>query len=203
MSERHLFFISVLAAFILWFLTFVIKPFNFWAMMSFNALALIALASFSEEKIFFIEDFSLKNILLGFFSALILYGIFFIGRKIAAFIPGNREMLASVYENGSQTPRWLAAALLFFPIGFAEEYFWRGWIQKKLYQHYPKFQAVLAASFIYAAVHIPTLNPLLVLAAAVCGLYWGLLYAFSGSIALVIISHMLWDPLIFVFKQIM
>ncbi|GAB4028879.1 MAG: hypothetical protein Fur0012_02320 [Elusimicrobiota bacterium] len=203
MRERYLFFISVLIAFILWFLTFVIKPFNFWAMMSFNALTLIALASFSKGKILFAEDFTLKNILLGFFSALVLYGIFFFGRKILAFIPGNSQMLTSVYSNGSQTPRWLVAMLLFFPIGFAEEYFWRGWIQKKLYSAYPKFQAVLVASFIYAAVHIPTLNPVLILAAAVCGLYWGILYAISGSISLVIVSHMLWDPLIFVFKQIL
>ncbi|MEW5950702.1 MAG: CPBP family intramembrane metalloprotease [Elusimicrobia bacterium] len=202
MREKIIFIFSLAAAAALWFLTFVIKPFNFWAMMSFNAAILIFLTFLSKEKIIFKDDFNLKNAFIGFFSALILYGIFFIGRKAVLFIPGNENMLSSVYEAGPETPRYAVALLLFFPIGFAEEFFWRGFIQKKLYTAYPKIQAVLIASAFYTAVHIPTANPILIAASAVCGLYWGLLYAFAGSFFAVSLSHMIWDPIIFVFFQI-
>ncbi len=203
MSMIKLFLFSVSAAFVLWFITFVSKPFNFWAMMSFNACALIALAWASREKILFKNDLTVQNVLKGTASAVILYAIFLAGRKIIAFIPGDKEMLLSVYQNGSETPRWLVAALLFFPIGFAEEYFWRGFIQQTLYRNYTKFQAVIFSSLIYTAVHISTINPVLILASFSCGLYWGLIYAWTGSFWAVAFSHMIWDPLIFVFFQIL
>jgi hypothetical protein len=39
---------------------------------------------------------------------------------------------------------------------------------------------------------------MLVLAAAVCGLFWGVLYLRTGSILLVAVSHTLWDIAVFV-----
>ena len=47
-------------------------------------------------------------------------------------------------------------------------------------------------------MHIPTENVMLVLAALTCGLFWGALYWKTGSIIPGLISHMVWDPLIFV-----
>ncbi len=202
MREKPLFLLSLFSAFILWFISFVIKPFNFWAMMTFNAIVLIFFAYLSEEKIIKKNDFQLKNIFIGIISAIILYVIFFIGRKLISFMPGDEEMLSLVYDNDSETPKWLIGALLFFPIGFAEELFWRGFIQKKLSSIYTSFGAVFFSTFLYTALHIPTMNPILILAAAVCGFYWGMLYAFTDSIVLVLFSHMLWDPLIFTIKQI-
>lgn len=40
-------------------------------------------------------------------------------------------------------------------------------------------------------------NPVLLLAALVCGLFWGLLYHFTKSLPLVVISHTAWDLLVF------
>lgn len=171
--------------------------------MSFNACVLIALALSSKEKILYKNDLTIKNILKGVASAIVLYAIFLIGRKIVAFVEGNEEMILSVYKNGSETPRWLVAFLLFFPIGFAEEFFWRGFIQQTLYHNNSKFESIIFSSIVYAAVHISTLNPVLVLASIVCGLYWGFIYAWTGSFSIVAISHMIWDPLIFVFFQIL
>ncbi|MEK6655039.1 MAG: CPBP family glutamic-type intramembrane protease [Thermodesulfobacteriota bacterium] len=47
-------------------------------------------------------------------------------------------------------------------------------------------------------VHAVSLNPMLILAAGVCGLYWGLLYQREQNLIPLIISHSLWDLLIFV-----
>ena len=38
---------------------------------------------------------------------------------------------------------------------------------------------------------------MLVLAAAVCGLFWGYLYMRTGSALLVVVSHTVWDIAVF------
>jgi hypothetical protein len=91
------------------------------------------------------------------------------------------------------------AGLLFFPIGFGEELFWRGYIQNKLAVKYGKYIGFIVATTIYTAIHIPTLNPVLILAALTCGIFWGYLYFLTGSLVVVIVSHMIWDPITFVF----
>ena len=58
---------------------------------------------------------------------------------------------------------------------------------------------VCATASVYALVHVVSLNPMLILAAAVCGLYWGLLFQREQNLIPLIISHSLWDVLIFVF----
>ena len=42
------------------------------------------------------------------------------------------------------------------------------------------------------------LNFMLLVAAAICGLFWGLIYQRERSLVPVIISHSLWDLIIFV-----
>jgi len=70
-------------------------------------------------------------------------------------------------------------------IAAAEEVVWRGWVQGALLEAAPPRRAWLVASGLYAAAHLPTvyllrdpvagLNPILVLAALGCGLFWGYL----------------------------
>ena len=57
--------------------------------------------------------------------------------------------------------------------------------------------AALAATALYAVVHLSSGNPMLILAALVCGLFWGLLYQRTGSITLVVISHTAWNLTVF------
>ena len=51
---------------------------------------------------------------------------------------------------------------------------------------------------VYSLVHIVALNFMLLVAAAVCGLFWGWLYQREQSLIPVILSHSIWDVIIFV-----
>ncbi|MCK7491939.1 MAG: UbiA family prenyltransferase [Comamonadaceae bacterium] len=61
----------------------------------------------------------------------------------------------------------------------------------------PALGFVLTA-LLYTAVHLASGNIMLVLAAAVCGVFWGWLYLRFRSPLLNVVSHTLWDLLVFV-----
>jgi uncharacterized protein len=195
--------LSLLAAYILWYVMFVLRPLNFWLMMSASTLLLsgITLTCGSLHK----TDWQLttRDLFIGIGSSLALYGVFFIGNELLQLVqdmvPMNRgENIAAVYANRGALPPALVAALLCFPIGFGEELFWRGFVQKHFSAPSP-VRGLIITTLLYTAVHLATGNPVLLLAALVCGVFWGGLYALTGSLPAVLISHMLWDPLIFVF----
>jgi membrane protease YdiL (CAAX protease family) len=58
--------------------------------------------------------------------------------------------------------------------------------------------AYFVTILLYAGIHLPTKNPVLILAALTCGVFWGGLYWATGRLVPVLVSHMLWDPAIFV-----
>jgi len=197
--------VSVIIAFILWYLTFIVRPFNFWFMMTFNTLFLGAISFYRGGKIFQREEWNLRNILMGICAAALLYGIFLVGHHILIWasdnigiIPKRAENLESIYANRETISPALIAMLLFFPIGFGEEVFWRGFVQRFLQQKWGKSLAFIITVLLYTGVHAPTANPVLILAAFICGVFWGAFYCLTKSIVPVIISHMIWDPFIFV-----
>jgi hypothetical protein len=49
------------------------------------------------------------------------------------------------------------------------------------------------ATVLYTVVHIATGNMVLVLAALICGLFWGWLYMRYQSMLINVISHTVWD----------
>jgi membrane protease YdiL (CAAX protease family) len=56
---------------------------------------------------------------------------------------------------------------------------------------------------LYAGEHIITFNFMLVVAALVCGVFWGWIYKKERGIVTIIISHALWDLMIFVLCPLM
>lgn len=195
----------VLLAFVLWYVMFVIKPFNFWISMAFSTSLLSAVSLYYFRDQLAGKYWKAKEILIGIGSALVLYGIFFIGKMILDsinIIPDHNQNISNVYANREIFPGWLVALMLFFPIGFGEEIFWRGYLQRILSSKYSKYAALALTVFFYTAVHIPTLNPVLILAAFIVGIYWGLMFIWRGNIVAALISHMVWDPLIFVIAPI-
>ncbi|MFN3270639.1 MAG: lysostaphin resistance A-like protein, partial [Candidatus Kapaibacteriota bacterium] len=89
--------------------------------------------------------------------------------------------------------------LLLFVIGPAEEIFWRGFIFTKLNEIRNKpYVNLFWATLLYTFVHIWALNLMLLIAAFVCGLFWGYLFLRNKSLVPVIISHSLWDFAVFV-----
>jgi len=193
--------IYVALAFVLWFVMFVIKPFNFWLMMAFSTSLLSVISYIYYKDQFKKEYFNFREIAIGIGSALLLYGIFWFGKFVldsVGIIPNHNQNISSVYANKGVVPGWAVAVLLFFPIGFGEDFFWRGYLQRHLAGKYGKWVGLGITVFFYTAVHIPTLNPVLLLASFLVGIYWGLIFLWRGNIVAAVISHMVWDPLIFI-----
>lgn len=196
-----MYILYILLAAVLWFVMFVLKPFNFWAMMVFSTSLLSVISYISNNDQFKKEYFNLKEIGIGVGSAVLLYFVFFTGKIILdnmGIIPNHGQNISSVYANKGVIPGWLVGMLLFFPIGFGEEYFWRGYLQRYFQGRFGKWTALALTVFFYTAVHIPAMNPVLLLAAFLVGIYWGLIFIWRGNIVAALISHMVWDPLIFI-----
>lgn len=199
-------YLSILLAFALWAVMFVLRPLNFWLMLSFSTSLLGGIALTQAKPFLRREELTLKNLLLGLLMAGLLYAIFWLGnqfltmvsRLFPSLLPDRSGNISSVYANLGSLPPALVGALLFFPIGFGEEIFWRGFVQRRFAETWNPAVGFVLVLLLYTGVHLPTGNPVLILAAFTCGAFWGGLYWLTGSILPVLISHMLWDPAIFV-----
>ena len=196
--------ISLIIAALLWFLMFVIKPFNFWIEMSLSILLLVTIALFSERNLISFKKITLRHILIGIVSAILLYFVFYVGNIISGYLfPFKDAQISSVYSNKAQGNSLLIGGLLLFVIGPGEEIYWRGFIQNFLSKKFGENKGYIFATLLYAGVHIITLNFMLIIAALVCGLFWGWIYKKEKSLVPVIISHAIWDFTIFVLFPLM
>lgn len=55
----------------------------------------------------------------------------------------------------------------------------------------------LAATAVYAGVHVFSGNPVLIVAALLAGAFWGALYVWRRDLLLLIVSHSVWSAVIF------
>jgi hypothetical protein len=201
---------SIVLAFVLWIVIFVFRPLNFWILLTFSTSLLAAIAFAIGRPLIPSREFTAKNLLLGILLAALLYAIFYVGnqflvlvsRLFPALLPDPAGNIASVYANLGGLSPGLVAFLLFFPIGFGEEIFWRGFVQRRFRERWSARSAFVLTALLYTAIHFPTGNPVLILAALTCGLFWGGFYWATGSLVPVLVSHMLWDPFIFVILPI-
>ena len=198
---------SIILAFALWFVMFVVRPFNFWLMMSISTSFLAALSfAFGRRPLISRGELTWKNILLGVLAAALLYVVFWMGNQaliiisgaFPALLPDRAGNINAVYANRGMLSPIVVGVLLFFPIGFGEEVFWRGFVQAGFSHKLGTLAAFALTTLLYAGVHLPTGNPVLILAAFTCGVYWGGLYMAFGRLVPVLVSHMVWDPMIFV-----
>ncbi len=205
--------IAVLTAALLWFYMF--SPWtggwpNFWVVMSCSAVILTTLGlSFTPDRkeLLKIEKPALQ-LLGGIVIAFALWGIFWIGDKVSSWMfTFARPEVDSVYAMKTGLPAWLIAVLLLCLIGPAEELFWRGYVQRTMGRilggKNPEDKAFILTAVIYALVHIWSFNFMLIMAALVAGLVWGLIYRLRPqALPALIISHALWDALVFVLLPI-
>lgn len=196
--------LTLFVASILWYIMFVIKPLNFWLEMSISVIVLTLSAFLIKEDISIKSKSIERHILIGIGSAVILYFIFYIGNIISGYIfPFKDAQIASVYSSKSESSLYLIGFLLLFIIGPCEEIYWRGFIQEHLSIKFGENKGYIISSLLYALVHVITGNFMLIIAALVCGLYWGWIYKKEKSLVPVIISHALWDLSIFVLFPVM
>lgn len=195
-------FISLIIAGTLWAIIFsalTADIINFWFALSFSSivLALLGIVADKENKS---HKFRWKNsyILIGIASAAMLYGIFALGHfLISLIIPQASKLVQNVYFSRSLLPLPAISVMLIL-IAPAEEIYWRGFLQKRLSNNFGKTGGLLIGAFAYSIVHIWSFNPVLLLAALICGLFWGCLFMHFDSIWPGIISHTFWDLTIFV-----
>lgn len=195
---------TLLIATLLWYLLFVIKPLNFWLEMSLSISSLVVMAILFNKDSFKIGKLTIRHILIGTLSAIVLYAIFYLGNIVTGFLfPFKDTQVLSVYTNRSNGNLLWIGLLLLLVIGPGEEIYWRGFIQNTLSLKMGETKGYVISVLLYAGVHIITGNVMLVIAALVCGIFWGWLYKREKCLLPVIISHALWDLTIFVLLPLM
>lgn len=190
----------ILFAALLWYQMFSVRLLAFWPSMAISTLLLQAIVFWQIGLPWKWSEWSLKNIFIGLASALLLFIIFFAGNYFLRHLVGHGgPEIDRIYTMKHNIPTWIIALTIIFPIGSGEEIFWRALIQKDFMRRFGTITGLVFAASIYSAVHLPSGNPVLLLAAAISGLYWGSLMIWRKSVVPGIISHVAWDISVFVF----
>jgi uncharacterized protein len=168
----------------------------FWYIFTGSLLILITYAMFQED----VDDEAsfFKYISIGVISGLLLYSLFWLGVQVFDLL--NLPFDSSV----KKLYRWFAPSLFWQYLALilvaapGEELFWRGFIQKRLLRYFGTFGSIMLSALLYASVHIYSGTIILMLAAFLSGLMWGALYLWKKSMPLVIVSHIVFDIMIFI-----
>jgi membrane protease YdiL (CAAX protease family) len=189
-------FIGIAIAFILWYFVFLTELMtSFWYRVTLASILLAIYAYGIGINRVQNTNVSVKEIIWGVISGVLLYALFFLGFNIFRhFVEGGA---LNVYTFRDEVPLVVPATFLVIT-SFCEEYFWRGYIQKNMVASRGR-SGVIVTSLIYASIHLPTFNMPLVVAALIAGLIWGIIYEKTDSIWIVYFSHLVWTELIFVF----
>jgi len=184
-------------AFGLFALTFRGPRKRFWDRMTGTGLVLGTLALASQPKLRK-THIGPKEILLGLGSAAALYGIFHIGDRISRkVVPNGGKQIDDIYALKRIRPRKELMVRLGLVIGPAEEFFWRGFLQEGLMAHFGRFWGTLLGTAAYGGAHIASGNFTLIGAAMIAGGFWGALYGLGVPLGALVVSHIIWDNVIF------
>lgn len=170
----------------------------FWYILTGSMLFLIAYSILNEDM----EDrLSVGRYLLyGILSGAIVYGLFWLGDTFIRWIHLSyfERQVTSLYKLYSPSVIWhfIVLVLILVP---GEEFFWRGFILKRLLANNAIWPSIIVSALLYAIVQLYSGFVVLFFAAFIGGIIWGYLYAWKRSLPLVVISHLTFDLLLFVF----
>lgn len=203
---KKLVFTIVLAA-VLWAVMFspLTAPYvNFWWMMTASALTLSILSTCFNRGWWHAVRFGWGEVLAGVGIAAALWGIFWAGDKVSSWLfDFARPQVNLIYGMKEGESLWLLSLLMLVLIGPAEEIFWRGYVQRTLSARWSPDAGFVVTTLVYALVHAASCNFMLVMAAAVAGVVWGVLYRlFPRRLGAIIVSHAVWDVAVFVWFPI-
>lgn len=185
------------AAYGMFAFTFRGRPERFWQRMTATGLALGGLALVSEPDLRRTRIRG-RDVALGLSSAAGLYGIFQAGDRLARRImPRGAQEIGGIYSLRRLRPAAELAARLTLVIAPAEEFFWRGFLQRRLDRRVGAWPAAALGATAYGGAHVVTGNFTLTGAAAVAGAYWAVLTAAGLPMGALVVSHMVWDVWIF------
>lgn len=173
---------------------------NFWLTMSLAATVLVVWSLVADrDELARLYTFQPKWIAVGLLSAALLYLVFLVGDRVSALLfEFSKPQIAGIYSTKSQASPVLIGSLLLLLIGPAEEIFWRGFAQRRMQHRFGPLMGFLVTTAVYAVVHIWAFNFMLLMAALICGLFWGWMYLKYKSVWPGLISHAVWDLIIFV-----
>lgn len=192
--------LAATAAFFVMFSPWTKSAVSFWLMMPITAALLAATSLFLDrQNLDSIYQFRSTHITIGLLAAGFLYIVFWIGHFVSIHIlPFAASQVNAIYSIRPEQNLLGITLLMLFVVGPAEEIFWRGFVQRRLCKKYGLLIGFVAAAALYTLVHIGSFNFMLIVAAAVCGGFWGLLYTATGNLWPCIISHAIWDVAIFI-----
>lgn len=169
----------------------------FWYLYTGSVLLLILYTMFQGE----VDDEAsfFTYITLGALTGLVLYGVFWLGyHGIETFhLPFDRG-IHKLYHWFAPSAFWEYLALVLVAVP-GEELFWRGFIQNKLLNQFKPLVSIIIGAGLYASVQIYSGEFILVIATFLCGIAWGGLYFWKKSMPLVIVSHLIFDIMLFIF----
>ncbi|WP_019242504.1 MULTISPECIES: CPBP family intramembrane glutamic endopeptidase [Bacillus] len=189
-SNLH-FFLGLISAHILLYITY--QDANvFWYLYTASILFCICFAIVIEGKK--IHQSSINNMLFGVISGIALFAIFALGNYLIDLvnIKSISKDISQLYKLYSPSLLW-HYLVLFIIIIPGEEIFWRGFIQKKISNHFQAKATVAISAIMYTLPMIYSQNYALILAGLVAGMVWAILYQWKNSLTLVIISHIIFD----------
>lgn len=201
MTTVWLMVVFAAAGFFVLFSPWTQEAIAFWPLMCLvtGLLAGGSVALDRGPQVRLLGQISRADVAIGLLSAVLLYVVFWVGYFIATLmLPFAAEQVGSIYTIRQEAPLWVIGLLLVFWIGPAEEIFWRGFVQRRLCGRYGLLAGFVLTAAIYALVHVWSFNLMLIAAAAVAGGFWGLLFLATRRLWPCIISHALWDVMIFV-----
>lgn len=181
-----------------WTAVFGLGLINFWLGLGGAASVLAALSVFWGGAPFSRKEITVRNTLWGIAGAVALYAIFAMGRYVSLHIlPFAGEQIGLIYTIRHEAHPTLIALVLLCITSPAEEIFWRGFLLRWSAGRFGAFRGWILASGLYMLVHLASGNFMLLGAALVAGLFWGLMYLGLKSLYPCIISHALWTVGIF------
>jgi len=190
--------VGVALSLALWSFTFLTGYMgSFWTRVTFSAILLAVCASLAERELISeaAESLRAEELAKGLVAGALLYALFYLGYSVLrSFVEGGAS---NVYLFRLESPTAIIASSLILT-SFCEEYFWRAYVQRRLTLKFGATTGVISTTLAYSLIHAPTMNAPLILAAAIAGLFWGLIYQRTGSLWLVVASHLAWTELIFV-----
>ena len=199
--------LSLLLAAVLWAVMFSpwTAPYvSFWWMMAGSALTLSLLAILFRPDEWKDVHWSVANVCLGVGIAIGLWGVFWLGDRVSSWLfDFARPQVDLIYGMKAGESPWLLSFFLLLLIGPAEEMFWRGYVQHTLSLRWTPNIGFIVSTLLYAMVHAPSCNFMLLMAALVAGVVWGGLYRlFPRRLSALVVSHALWDAAVFVWFPI-
>ena len=196
--------VPILVACVLWFAMFspwTAPHLNFWFTMAAAGVILtsMSLAISGELRGKLKSTFRWSDILIGIIIGIALWGIFWVGDKVATWMfPFADGEIGSIYSMRDGMNFWTIGLLLTFVVGPAEEIFWRGFVQEECSKRWSPTIGFIITTAIYALAHVWSMNFMLVAAAAVAGGVWGLIYRYYPQrLWALVISHAVWDVAVF------